>query len=70
MKHKSNEQKLVDIIFEVAQISAYHFGCNEKTYFSKKREEHMEWVAKQLRDCGFNTTPSGSSWGVLIKNEE
>ena len=65
MNHRYNEQKLVDIIFQIAQISAYHFGRSEKKYFSEKREEHMKWVAQQLRDCGFDTKPVGSSWGYL-----
>lgn len=24
-----------------------------------------EWVADQLRKCGFDTAPCGASWGVL-----
>ena len=54
------EQKLVDIMFEVAQLSATHFHY-------KSREEHMAWVAKQLKECGFETTPCGMSWGMLVK---
>lgn len=56
------EQKLVDIMFEVAQLSATHFHSNKTS-----REEHMAWVAKQLKDSGFETTPCGASWGVLVK---
>jgi hypothetical protein len=58
---KSREQKLIDIMFEVAQISRYHFGKME----NYDRDKHMEWVAEQLRICGFDTEPRGLSWGVL-----
>lgn len=71
------EQTLIDIIFNMAQISAYHWGDlkrntkkieNEKRrlkYYDLKREAHMAWVADQLKQCGFETIPMGSSWGVL-----
>jgi len=52
------EQKLVDIMFQVAFAAA---GGGQ----GKSQEEIAAWVAGQLRDCGFPTTPVGSSWGVL-----
>lgn len=58
---RSNEQKLVDICFQLALTMRKH---NE--HFNKLTiEETAEWVAKQLNDCGFPTTPMGMSWGVL-----
>jgi hypothetical protein len=62
-----SEQKLIDIMFEIAQASYMmdreHAAVKE--YYNEKRDEHMKWVADQLRTCGFETIPAGSSWGVL-----
>lgn len=57
------EQKLIDIMFEVASVTASSWP-NAKY----NREAHMEWVAEQLRQCGFDTIPCGASWGVLKNN--
>ena len=67
---KQNEQKLIDIVFSIAQTSYLMNRDYEevKSYYSKERDEHMECVAKQLKDCGFPTIPIGMSWGVL-KND-
>jgi len=54
------EQKLVDIMFEIAFLSAEHFN-------GKSREDIATWVAGQLADMGFETTPCGASWGILTK---
>lgn len=64
MTPTDREQKLVDIMFQVAGILtdtqyAQHFQ-------SMSREQRMEWVAHQLRACGFDTNPMGLSWGVLV----
>lgn len=65
---ETNEQKLIDIMFEVAQFSAQYWAGKDKTdYYNNRREKHMDWVAHQLRACGFDTEPRGSSWGVLKK---
>lgn len=55
------EQKLIDIMFDMA------LTLRESTDWLKNadREEVAEWVAYQLRECGFDTQPMGSSWGVL-----
>ena len=29
------------------------------------KEQLAEWIARNLRDLGFDTQPMGSSWGVL-----
>lgn len=42
-------------------------------YFQdKNNEEVCEWIRSQLKQCGFETIPLGSSWGVLkeINNAE
>ena len=36
-----------------------------KYLHGKSNEEIAAWVALQLRECGFETTPVGASWGVL-----
>lgn len=66
MKSKSPEQSLIDLMFEMCQISAYHFGKLEKY----DREKHMDWVAHHLRVAGFDTVPMGMSWGVLVNKKE
>lgn len=53
-----NDQKLIDITFEIALVAANYLH-------GKSNEEIAEWVAKQLRDCGFDTEPRGASWGIL-----
>jgi hypothetical protein len=58
MLMRSKEQELIDIIFQIALM------CAERMH-DKSREEIAEWVAHQLRECGFDTQPLGASWGVL-----
>lgn len=55
-----NEQKLIDICFEIA-LTIHR----DKSFNLKSREEIAKWVAKQLRVCGFDTQPVGASWGKL-----
>ena len=61
------EQKLIDIVFSIAQASYLMRRTPEEQsdYYKSIRDEHMEWVAKQLELCGFPTVQMGSSWGVL-----
>lgn len=66
----NREQKLIDIMFEIAQFSYQWDRSNTDeiaNYYNEGREKHMEWVAEQLRSCGFDTQPVGMSWGVLKK---
>jgi len=52
-------------MFEIALMIHNH------PYFQDKNNEKIcEWIRDQLKQCGFETTPLGSSWGVLkeIKN--
>lgn len=67
MTQQNREQKLIDIIFSVAQASYLMRRTLEEQsdYYKSIRDEHMEWVAKQLELCGFPTVQMGSSWGVL-----
>ena len=59
----SNEQKLVDICFEIAlTIQEYPSDFQELS-----SEDMAKWVASQLAIAGFNTTACGSSWGILNK---
>lgn len=58
---RTNEQKLIDIMYQVAFTTASHMH-------NKSNEEIAKWVSKQLSDCGFKTEPRGSSWGVLVDN--
>lgn len=58
MINRSTEQDLIDIMFQVALVSAEYMH-------GKSREEIAAWVAKQLRECGYDTEPIGASWGLL-----
>lgn len=58
--NKTREQKLVDMIFEMAVRTAMG------DYKFASREEAARWAARNLRALGFNTTPVGMSFGVLI----
>jgi hypothetical protein len=61
MAKDKREQKLIDLCFEIGLTIS-----DPKHNFQKKRiEERGEWIAKQLRACGFDTQPIGASWGVL-----
>lgn len=62
---KSNEQKLVDLCFELVLTAT-----QDKKFCKKSNEEKAAWVADQLRKCGFDTKPVGCSWGVLKNTYE
>lgn len=55
-----NEQKLIDIAFSLVLTAT-----NGNWMKNKSNLEKAEWVAGQLRQCGFDTVPMGASWGVL-----
>jgi hypothetical protein len=63
----NREQELIDIMFQIAQFSAIYHKADTKDAYFEKHAAHMEWVAEQLRQCGFDTQPMGASWGVLKK---
>ncbi len=54
----AKEQELIDIMFQIAFTAA-------KKMHKKSTPEIAAWVAEQLKECGFPTTPCGASWGVL-----
>ena len=56
-------QRLIDICFSLVSCALDHADY----WKNKPIEEKMTWVSNQLRDCGFDTIPSGMSWGVLKK---
>lgn len=56
---REREQKLIDIMFEIAIRSADMFR-------GKSREQIAEIVAMNLRHAGWDTCPMGMSWGVLV----
>jgi hypothetical protein len=55
------EQHLIDIMFEIVMT------LREHPHMLEDREKLAEWVADQLRKCGYPTVPMGMSWGVLTK---
>lgn len=63
MTARSKEQKLIDIMFQCVML---RHDTQYRDYFDALNQEQMaEWVANQLRGCGFDTFPCGASWGVL-----
>ena len=64
MVKASREQKLIDLCFEIGlMISEPEYGFQNMSNDTK-----AEWIADQLRKCGFDTQPCGASWGVLRYN--
>lgn len=59
------KQKLVDIMFQIALT--IHDKRYKKDFDKMDNERVAEWVAEQLKNCGFETFQCGSSWGVLKK---
>ncbi len=60
----SNTQKLIDISFEIALTMKQNIEWVEKS----SDEEIVQWVSKQLSQCGYQTTPLGASNGILNKS--
>lgn len=66
----SREQELIDICFSLVLTATMKPGGditeeNLKVFREGTNEDKAEWVAKQLRESGFDTFPCGASWGVL-----
>ena len=55
-----NEQKLIDLCFSMILSST-----SNKKFCKKSNEEKAKWISDTLKENGFNTTPVGSSWGIL-----
>ena len=54
----NNEQLLVDLCFSISMLMS-----DPKYDFVKMdNEQKAEYIARQLRCCGFDTHPCGSSW--------
>lgn len=61
----SNNQELIDICFQIGlTISDHRYDLH-----TKSNEEKADWIASQLRACGYDTKPIGSSWGVLCTSK-
>jgi len=58
---KSRIQRLIDICFEIGLV----ISDPKLDLYKKTNDEKGEWIANQLRQCGFDTDPCGASWGVL-----
>ena len=59
------EQKLIDLCFEIGIALRFNPAFQEKN-----STEIGTWIAKQLRANGFNTSPSGMSWGVKCETDQ
>lgn len=57
------EQKLIDICFQLVLTATDKQYV--KRFIKMTTEQKADWVAKQLRGCGFDTSPCGASWGTL-----
>lgn len=62
------EQKLIDLCFSIGFLISSPFEGRDgkkEDLRDLSQEKEAEWIAEQLRGCGFDTEPIGSSWGVL-----
>jgi DNA-directed RNA polymerase subunit N (RpoN/RPB10) len=60
------KQDLITLCFSIGIMIS-----DPKHEFHKKTvEERAEWIAKQLRDCGYDTKPVGMSWEHYNENLE
>jgi hypothetical protein len=69
----NREQKLVDLCFEISLMLSTPGVDRDGTPYDMTKwsiGEKADWIAIQLKSCGFETKPVGSSWGVLIKEAE
>lgn len=57
------EQELVDLCFEIGMAAAK--GFQNRLGLADDREQVANWIALNLRECGFDTAPMGMSHGVL-----
>ena len=61
---RKNEQKLIDLIFELAL-----FASTNKWFRNKSDEEIAEWIRLTLKKSGFKTNPCGASCWIINKGE-
>lgn len=54
-------QKLIDILFECVFVAT----DKKNGIIDMSEADKAAWVSNQLRACGFETEPVGSSWGIL-----
>ena len=64
LKNDKEQQNLVNLMFEM--VYRVTQDCRD---WKPTRDEAMEWVAYNLKECGFPTIQMGMSWGVLIVPE-
>lgn len=65
MQNRSREQKLVDILFEVAMMTK-----ESKSLQELDQEKYAEWIRHQLDSCGFkNFGPIGVLWCKLLEEK-
>lgn len=62
MNNKKEQQELINILFQIASATKIEPSIKKMKY-----PQYMEWVAEQLRKCGYDTAPCGMSWGILKK---
>ena len=55
------KQQLIDICFQIGLVIK-----DSKVLQGMSNEKVAQWIAQQLKECGFETQPVGSSWGILI----
>lgn len=66
MSEQDKLQKLIDLCFELG----LHIHQHRFMFDVASNDQVAEWIAKQLKECGFHTIPKGSKWGVLIDQEK
>ena len=65
-KERRVAQKLINICFSIGLV----ISDDRNGMINKTNEEKAEWIAEELRGCGFDTHPCGASWGVLNRQSK
>jgi len=58
--NSTNEQKLIDIMFEIALTIHSH-----KAFDTMSKEDVANWIAKQLYKCGYLIEKTRNGWMLV-----
>ena len=65
MKNRSKQQRLIDIMFQIAFMVHSHESFKGKDY-----DYISDYIREQLNACGFEVRPMGSSRAALMNESD
>ncbi len=65
-EHAQQVQNLIDLMFSLVMASTNHAVAKNRAKEEWPDESQAAWVREVLKAHGFETTPIGQSWGVLV----